>query len=202
MEEELEKMDAQCNIIILTLLAYEKQRFNKLFRILKYYDPKLSTRTLAEHLKHLTNKGWIIRKEEAKQYVTYELTEDKINFLKPAIPEIKEQVEEWSSIEDKLSGAKITKINLSPKDFANFLFLDMISTYLEELKREITFKFTTENISKDIDFILFDKPAHRELAKGLINKCLENAEFGAEVILKIDELHEKIKKEIVNGSWL
>jgi len=198
MEEEFRKMDEQCKTLILNLLAYGKQRFNELYRISKYYNPKLSTRTLTEHLKHLTSKGWVLRKEKAKQYVTYELTKDKIEFLRPAIPEIKGQIEEWESIEHKLSNGTITPLNLSPRETASLLLRLTILTYLGELKREIAFKFTVP-CDKDFDFVLFDNPAHRKLAKGLINRCLEDAEFGAEVLEKIDELHEKIEKGIKLG---
>jgi DNA-binding HxlR family transcriptional regulator len=138
-KEELEKMDTQCLNIILTLLAYEKPRFNKLFRTLKYYDPKLSTRTLAEHLKHLTNKGWIIRKEEAKQYVTYELTEDKINFLKPAKPLIEEQIQEQLILEDKLDETKV-KV-LTRKELPRYKYLGKINgvKFYKKLKKNSVF---------------------------------------------------------------
>ena len=201
-ESELEKTDEYCLHIIMTLLAHKKLRFNELYNALRHHNLKLSRPTLVSHLKHLAKKRWILRRQEDVQWVTYELTEEKAKSLEQAIPEVREQLTRLNELSES-EGTRIVPLNLSLEETADLKLRSVISMYLEELKREITLrsvmKISGKTVGKDVDFLLFSRPFHRRMAKGLINHCLEEEEFRKRVSQKIDELHKKIKKGIIHG---
>jgi len=71
MEKEI---DGYCIKILAYLIANEKKiRFNKLHKTLNALDVKISKPTLIQHLHHLRAKGFILRKKESKQNVTYQV---------------------------------------------------------------------------------------------------------------------------------
>jgi DNA-binding HxlR family transcriptional regulator len=76
-------MDEYC-IKIFGFLGFttKKYRFNELHRTLNNLGVKISKPTLIEHLQHLQNKKYIVRKQEDKQTVSYETNWEKLEFLK------------------------------------------------------------------------------------------------------------------------
>lgn len=84
--------DSYCEKIFCFLVAYNsKIRFNQLYRTLDSLDTKITKPTLIKHLNHLQAKGFIIRKEEDKQNVTYQVNWKKFEYLNEAI-EFKELI--------------------------------------------------------------------------------------------------------------
>ena len=63
-------LDSYCQkIISVLLLMRQEYRFNQLYRFLNEHGVKISKPTLAEHLKHLTEIGILLRKVEGIQKV-------------------------------------------------------------------------------------------------------------------------------------
>jgi DNA-binding HxlR family transcriptional regulator len=72
------------------IIIDEKTRFNKLHRELTQHGAKMTTPTLIQHLKHLTENKIIQRNEEDKQNVSYEINWKRFKQLQK---EINQQVE-------------------------------------------------------------------------------------------------------------
>ena len=78
--------DEYCVKIFALLVAnQEKIRFNKLHKTLNALDVKISKPTLIQHLHHLRTKGFILRKREGKQNVTYQVNWKKFEQLKETL---------------------------------------------------------------------------------------------------------------------
>ena len=78
--------DEYCKKIFALLVAnQEKIRFNKLYETLNMLDVKISKPTLIQHLHHLRTKGFILRKKEGKQNVTYQVNWKKFEQLKETL---------------------------------------------------------------------------------------------------------------------
>ena len=83
MEKEI---DEYCGKIFSLLVAnQEKIRFNKLHKTLNALDVKISKPTLIQHLRHLRTKGFILRKKEGKQNVTYQVNWKKFEQLEETL---------------------------------------------------------------------------------------------------------------------
>ena len=80
------EIDEYCVKIFALLVAnIEKIRFNKLYETLNALDVKISKPTLIQHLHHLRTKGFILRKREGKQNVTYQVNWKKFEQLKETL---------------------------------------------------------------------------------------------------------------------
>jgi hypothetical protein len=80
------EMDEYCKKIFWFLwINEEKIRFNKLDRRLKEINVKITKPTLITHLGHLQDRGLIVRKEEDKQNVSYDLNWKKFEQLKKSL---------------------------------------------------------------------------------------------------------------------
>jgi len=78
--------DEYCTKIFAKLVAnQEKIRFNKLHKTLNTLDVKISKPTLILHLHHLRTKGFILRKKEGTQNVTYQVNWKKFEQLKETL---------------------------------------------------------------------------------------------------------------------
>lgn len=78
--------DRYCMSIVGFLSAIgRKIRFNKMYKNLNALGAKMSKPTLIEHLKHLLEKEYILREEEDKQTVTYQINWEKFPRLADAI---------------------------------------------------------------------------------------------------------------------
>jgi len=78
MEREI---DEYCKKILMVLGMYGKFRFNELHRTLIKCNAKMSKPTLIVHLNHLIEDEIILRNEEDKQRVSYELNLERLRQL-------------------------------------------------------------------------------------------------------------------------
>jgi DNA-binding HxlR family transcriptional regulator len=82
----MEKSDQYCERIFSLLVAIDgKIRFNKLYETLNGLGVKITKPTLIQHLHHLRAKGFILKKKEGKQNVTYQVNWKKFEELKEAL---------------------------------------------------------------------------------------------------------------------
>lgn len=85
-------LDQYCEkIFSLLMVARKKYRFNELHRTLETFGASMSTPTLIEHLTHLQKKGFITRKKEDKQNISYQVNWKKFQTLKESL-EFRQQV--------------------------------------------------------------------------------------------------------------
>ncbi|WGM88574.1 MAG: hypothetical protein NUK63_06520 [Candidatus Bathyarchaeum tardum] len=79
-------LDDHCaRIFSLLMASLNEFRFNELHRTLEQFGAKMSKPTLIQHLQHLQERGFIVRKEEEKQKVTYEVNWEKFDYLKKSL---------------------------------------------------------------------------------------------------------------------
>jgi hypothetical protein len=79
-------MDEYCQKIFGLLgVTTKKFRFNELYRTLNDFGIKMSRPTLIAHLEHLQKKGYVMRKEEDNQNVSYEVNWKKLEYLKEGL---------------------------------------------------------------------------------------------------------------------
>jgi DNA-binding HxlR family transcriptional regulator len=84
--------DQYCNEIFSLLVATRKKiRFNELHKTLNALGAVMSKPTLIQHLHHLQKKGFILRKKEDKQNVTYQVNWKKFEQLEKSL-EFKELI--------------------------------------------------------------------------------------------------------------
>jgi len=81
-----ETLDNYCSKIFWFLFLNDKKcRFNELHKRLKGINFKVSKPTLIAHLGHLQEKGFIIRKQEDKQNVSYQVNLEKFEHLRKSV---------------------------------------------------------------------------------------------------------------------
>jgi len=81
-----EVLDDYCErIFALLLVSQSKFRFNELYRTLNIVGVKMSKPTLIQHLQHLQERGFIVRNEEEKQKVTYEVNWERFEYVKKSL---------------------------------------------------------------------------------------------------------------------
>lgn len=79
-------LDEYCERIFSLLMVTDKKyRFNELYRGLCSFGAKMSKPTLIEHLQHLQGKGFIQRREEDKQNVSYKVNWKKFEDMKEGL---------------------------------------------------------------------------------------------------------------------
>lgn len=82
----MEDSDRYCENIMAYLVASNKKiRFNELCKTLNALNFEITKPTLIQHLNHLSKKGFILRREENKQNVTYEVNWKKFEPLNKAL---------------------------------------------------------------------------------------------------------------------
>ncbi len=82
----VKELDEYCDrIFSLLMVTNKKFRFNELHKTLLDFEATMSVPTLIQHLAHLRAKGFIIRKKEDRQNVSYRVNWKKFEHLKEAL---------------------------------------------------------------------------------------------------------------------
>ena len=188
---ELQDLDKYCSNIVVALYAERKMRFSKLYDKLRRMGLELSRPTLVEHLRHLQSKGWVSRKIEGVQKVAYEIKEEKLKELQ--LENDKEIREVMNDLLEKRTAAE--KREISEVNISRFL-RDLIKTYLEEFRGEISIKSKLKNLDKHTDLLFFNNSstAHRMLEKIMIDQSLKDEHYRQELLQRIDELIQKFRR--------
>lgn len=185
MEKEI---DEYCTKIFSLLVAtQEKIRFNKLYRTLNKLDVKISKPTLIQHLHHLRTKGFILRKKEGKQNVTYQVNWKKFEQLKEAI-RFKEIIAH--NIEDE-------KIFKSKSLEDQIVFVTGVLTMTQVINLQLVILDNLEPKAKDLHRLgyllisrLFDK-----YTRWLLDTCKqssENSQKAYDLLTKITKKYETL----------
>lgn len=139
----MENSDNYCEKIFTLLVATERKiRFNELFATLNSLGVKMSKPTLIEHLHHLQKKGFILRKKEDKQNVTYQVKWEKFE-------QLHEHIEFKKAIANNLRNEEIFKSH-SLEEQLNFVVnvLTMVQTIHIQLNvYEISYPKAKANVS-------------------------------------------------------
>jgi hypothetical protein len=110
-------LDEYCErIFSLLMVTNKKYRFNELHRQLGSFGAKMSKPTLIDHLQHLQGKGFIQRREEDKQNVSY-----KVNWKK------------FEDMKDDLAFKRRLELNLQNEETFKSLSLDEQITTLTSI---------------------------------------------------------------------
>jgi len=182
---ELERMDDTSINIIIALHVHGKLRFNQLYRILREYGIKKSRPTIVEHLRRLVKKKWIIRKREGKQFVTYQLTEDKAKALEVSPEELEEMLE-------KLKMPELVEIKFEVLFPPSETVKQLMQVFLQELKAELAFKLEYPKTSETSNYIWFRKSIQKMLKDKIMQKCLDNIKFRKDFVKALSDFEKKL----------
>jgi len=142
-------LDDFCKKIFSLLTAASGSiRFNELHRALNRLNVKISKPTLSEHLKHLTDQGIFIRKEEGKQNVSYTINYDRFKSLNNLSETEKNYVDYLKKNEEILEsqtiGDQVTSMHmLAIMQELYLLKLDLLNFSEPENKLENSLQYLT-----------------------------------------------------------
>jgi len=178
--EKTEFIDETCEKIFLYLaLTKNIMGFNDLHRGLIKTGLKMSTPTLAEHLKHLTKKKVLIRKKVGKQRVSYEINWKSFQHLHDA-RKIGKRMEKHFFNQGNYR-------DLSPKDELVVTESTIIYVMLQQLRLSILGILNPEKAFEynlELLFILRYFDIYKSI---LIHGCKENKEeFGKQILQLIE----------------
>lgn len=186
---ELDLLDETCHKIFMYLgLINKKMGFNSLYRSLEKMGNKISKPTLSLHLKHLTEKKILTRKESGKQKVFYEVNWNSFS-----------QVLEARAIGNKLSNYFLLGGEyqyLSPEK--ELTLAEFTSEYLifQQLRFSILAVLNPEKMfDYNLALLLISRQfdIYRSI---LVDGCRKNKEFGEQVLKLLEARIAKDEKII------
>ena len=149
--------DKICRDLIVAIVLMKKpMRFNKLLKFLNEKGFKISRPTLSVHLKHLTEKGLIMRTELGKQNVTYGFNKEKLH-------KIEEFANTAMEIQKVLEEADKAFLTASPLEQVSHVHFVLVMRSLYQLKSELlAISEPEKEFEHNLEIIVYD-----ELPKGL-----------------------------------
>jgi DNA-binding HxlR family transcriptional regulator len=191
-------MDDVCSEIWLTLMAYERLRFNDLHKRLKQFGTDISKPALLDHLKHLIERKLIERREEGFQTVSYGLTDEIRDLLH--VPQ--EDVEEWFNETKRATSrlpAFLRPLKIDKKEFYGKMSDEQLEKEIErdiarfqslnlyELKNYIRYDLKLDKSESDSDFWqLVGNPLYRLIEKSIAENCRASERYRKTLFEKIE----------------
>ena len=202
--EKILQLDDICIEILLTLMAKKELRTNQLYRSVIRFSSSISKPTFHDHLKHLVSQGFIERKEEDPQNVTYGLTKES----KFAVDDL-EGVSRMMKIIENMEGLrpygpKERYRKLTEKELEQHIdheIKSILSLNLHELKTYIQYELKTTETMSNRDFWKFvGNPISRLLERSVLEDCRGSEEYKKKLFEKLDILINELKgdKEPLN----
>jgi len=193
------EIDEVCWEILFTLMAKKELRTNQLYRSVIRFSSDISKPTFHEHLKHLIKEGFIERKEEDPQNVTYRLTRAS----QLAIDDPESLSEMMAIIEDdefsKPFDAKEEYRKLTEKELEQHVDGDIhriMSLNLHELKTYVEYELKTSETMSNRDFWKFvGNPMYRMLERSVLEDCRHSKEYKKKLFERIDSLINEIRPD-------
>lgn len=177
-------MDDYCQRILLVMVEssdlYPSMRFNELHKRMNKMGFELSKPSLLDHLKHLTELKFLVRKEEGVQHVTYRLDKRKIG-------NAKKYVDQTKAIQRDAEKDREYLFSLDVKDQIRFVAGIVGLRKLCGIQAMVDFKLDPENIGKFFSFLFWNSPVPQYHEHWMIEKCLADEEYRKQVFKAIDE---------------
>jgi DNA-binding HxlR family transcriptional regulator len=199
------ELDDLCSEIWLTLMAYNRLRFNELHKRLRQFGTNISKPALLDHLKHLIKRKLIERKEEGFQNVSYGLTEEICSILHVSPEQIRKWFEDLEKANKKLP-SHLRLIKFDAKQFYDKMSYDELMQEIErdlnytlvlnlhELKNFIGYDLKIDKEESDADFWkLVGNPMYRIHEKSIAEKCRESEKYRTRLFERIDILITELK---------
>jgi DNA-binding HxlR family transcriptional regulator len=193
-------MDDICWEILFTLIAKKELRTNQLYRSVIRFSSKISKKAFHDHLKHLITQGFIERKEEDPQNVTYGLTkESQLAIDDPEsvsrMMAIIEKSDEFSiKVDVEEEFRKLTEKELEQhvdRDICRILSLN-----LHELKSYVQYELKTDETMSNRDFWKFvGNPTYRMLERSVLEDCRHSERYKRKLFEKIEDLISQIRPD-------
>ena len=161
-------------------------RFNELYRTLSDWRVKISKPTLSDHLKHLIEKEIVFREVVDVQNVIYRLN--------PSL-----EIEDFKNFADKnlrtdenLENEKEFLYSLPVDDQVEEVLRIIGLRTLASIKTRISFELN-RTFGKGLTLMALNSPFLSRHENWIIEKSLENEDYRKKVLLKIDDLMDKIR---------
>lgn len=169
---------------ILLVLDDKEVRFNTLFKLLHELGLKLSKPTLATHLKHLVDRGFVIREQKGKQHVTYRFN-DAIPEYIPEMEKSKTKWTKWFQVE------KEAFFDLSIEQQLRHVVRLMAIRNMRQLYLKIEHRGDYE---KGLHLLMLYNPrlSYRHYENWVMERCEKDNEYRKKISPKIEEMIESI----------
>ena len=192
-------MDDICWEILFTLMAKKELRTNELYRSVIRFSSEISKKAFHNHLKHLVTQGFIQRKEEDPQNVTYGLTKES----QLAIDDPGNASKMMAIIENdeflKPFDAKEEYRKLTEKELEQHVDRDIhriLSLNLHELKAYVQYELKTTETMSNRDFWKFvGNPMYRMLERSVLEDCRHSEEYKKKLFERIEVLANEIRPD-------
>lgn len=211
-------LDDICWEILFTLMAKKELRTNQLYWSVIRFSSDISKPTFHDHLKHLVTQGFIERKEEDPQNITYGLTkETQLAIDGPQnVPEMMAIIQNNEFLKPVDAGEEYRK--LTEKELDQHVDNDIhriLSLYLHELKAYVQYELKTSETMTNRDFWRFvGNPMYRMLERSILEDCRHSEEYKKKLFEKgeglisetrpdkalLEEREERRKKDLENNS--
>jgi DNA-binding HxlR family transcriptional regulator len=192
-------IDDICWEILFTLIAKKELRTNQLYRSVIRFSSDISKPAFHDHLKHLVTQGFIQRKEEDPQNVTYGLTkETQLAIDGPdnmsKMMEILEDHEVLRPVDGKEEFRKLTEKELDQHVDSDIR--GILSLNLHELKAYVQYELKTSETMSNRDFWRFvGNPMYRMLERSVLEHCRCSEQYKDKLFEKIDSLVSEIRPD-------
>jgi len=174
------------SILRVLLLGFQVFRFNELYRTVGQMGETMSKPTFSDHLKHLLDRGLVIRKVEGKQNITYRFNYEKFW-------NISEVVKKQQTPDDLLNQQKHFN-SLPIEQQVKEIILLMIERNFEQLRLEILNAMDpNKQFERNLELMMVSR-AKDLYEKWLLDNCSANKEYSEKILEKITCLKDKFKK--------
>lgn len=185
MEKKFELLDKYCFSIFGILLFKENLKFNELYRTLRDWRVKISKPTLSDHLQHLIETDIVLREVVDVQNVNYSLNPSL------DIKDFKYFADKNLRSDKELADEKKILFSMSIDDQVEEVLRIIGLRTLAKIKTRIIFELN-RTFGNGLILMAIDSPFLSRHENWIIEKSLENEEYRKKVLLKIDDLMDKI----------
>ncbi len=187
---EMTSEDVYCPRILIVLSMKEKMRFNELHNELTKMGIKISKPSLLDHLQHLIERKYVIRKEEGIQHVTYRIT--------PRVSRVKKIVAQASSIEKGLETEKKKLFSMPERTQIEELLAIMTIRKLNFLKNWVQYllsKTEDDKFAYSMQMKALELPISHRAERWVVEKCVMDETYRKKIFGEIDVFLGKLEPD-------
>jgi DNA-binding HxlR family transcriptional regulator len=192
------ELDEYCIKILMILIDKKQIRFNELHRTMNKMKIEISKPTLSDHLKHLVAGGYVTRKVEGLQQVTYILNYEKVTKTKGYWKRLKRIAEDFRENKQEF-------LSLPEEEQVKTVLGVLAVRKLQEIKMRVALELDPKNFEKQFAVMFWTSQALSFQEFWMIEKCVEDEAYRKRVFKMIDTYLPDSEKDLTlemekNGS--
>ena len=184
-----EEIDDHCKkIFALLVISSKPVNFNKLHEYLNDSNYKISKPTLSAHLKHLVSHKIVKKKRTGKQNISYSVNYEKVDNL--------QFHKDFSETTEKIMKDKETFSSFDIFEKVRYVSLILSLIEINRLKNEVRSVLEPKRRFEATLAFLFVQSYLERFRMYLLQTCVNSKEDAEKTLVEIEELEEKIRKEL------